>query len=349
MRINLLPIHAAFNELSNIQLKEWIENQKQNVVVKNYRFEDLKTLPSDHVFSKITGKMIFGGKNKKLLVTQKVAWAEEWLKRRDDKEPAAMRYLNLPIHLAFNKLSNCQLKEWIENQKQQLKKEDKKSSPLPEHDKQQQADRRKSGESLQVAGAGQQRSPGGDQDQGQQRLGAKKSREQQSSELKEFQDNFQLAGSKSPTSTTPRVSVKQGSQGGTPLPSPQPPGQDTSGAPPPDLAPATPSAGDQGSPAPSTGSLSDSVKKSTLNPNAKEFSLNPTAKEFTPRAPTSSRVNPTPPRPQTPNTPNSMTAMAAGIPQVGVQQSVTSSEIVTTVCRLSVRRGPTSCTTPSWG
>ena len=199
------------------------------------------------------------------------------------------------------------------------KKEDKKSSPLPEHDKQQQADRRKSGESLQVAGAGAgpQRSPGGDQDQGQQRLGAKKSREQQSSELKEFQDNFQLAGSKSPTSTTPRVSVKQGSQGGTPLPSPQPPGQDTSGAPPPDLAPATPSAGDQGSPAPSTGSLSDSVKKSTLNPNAKEFSLNPTAKEFTPRAPTSSRVNPTPPRPQTPNTPNSMTAMAAGIPQVG--------------------------------
>ena len=193
------------------------------------------------------------------------------------------------------------------------KKEDKKASPIPEQEKQ--VDRRKSGEGVMA-----QKSPGGHEDQ-TQRLG-KKSREQQSTEFKEFQENFQLAPahgpSKSPTSSTPRVSVKQSgaSQGSTPLPSPQPgSGQETpGGAPPTASSPATPGAADATS-TPNT-SGNDSVKKSTLNPNAKEFSLNPTAKEFTPRGPPSvSRVAPTPPRPQTPNTPNSMNAMA-GIPQV---------------------------------
>ena len=65
--------------------------------------------------------MIHGGDGKNLL-KHKVAWAEEWLKRRDDREPAAMRKNLLPIYAASNKLSNCQLKEWIENQKEQLKK-----------------------------------------------------------------------------------------------------------------------------------------------------------------------------------------------------------------------------------
>ena len=194
------------------------------------------------------------------------------------------------------------------------RKDDKKASPIPEQEKQ--VDRRKSGE-----GVMSQRSPGGGHEDPGQRLG-KKSREQQNTELKEFQDNFQLAAgpsqgpSKSPTSSTPRVSVKQSgaSQGSTPLPSPQPgAGQETpGGAPPPASSPAIPVAAET----PSTPNTStESVKKSTLNPNAKEFSLNPGAKEFTPRGPPS-RVAPTPPRPQTPNTPNSMNAMAAGIPQV---------------------------------
>ena len=189
------------------------------------------------------------------------------------------------------------------------KKDEKKASPVPEQEKQ--VDRRKSGEGVMA-----QKSPGGHEDQN--RLG-KKSREQQSTEFKEFQENFQLAPShgpsKSPSSSTPRVSVKQSSQGSTPLPSPQPgSGQETAGAPPPAASPATPSAAE--APAGSNDNISaPSASKSTLNPNAKEFSLNPTAKEFTPRGPPSaSRVAPTPPRPQTPNTPNGMTM--AGIPQV---------------------------------
>jgi len=83
------------------------------------------------------------------------------------------------------------------------KKDEKKASPVPDQEKQ--VDRRKSGEGVMA-----QKSPGGHEDQN--RLG-KKSREQQSTEFKEFQENFQLAPShgpsKSPSSSTPRVSVKQ--------------------------------------------------------------------------------------------------------------------------------------------
>ena len=191
------------------------------------------------------------------------------------------------------------------------KKEDKKVSPVPEMEK---AGGRK--EPGGRPSTGEQRSPGQDQDTGA-KMAVKKSREQQSNELKEFKDNFHLtasgpAGSKSPTNSTPRVSVKTGgSQGGTPLPSPQP-AHDTPVTPTPSSPPAAST--------PST----DSVKKSTLNPNAKEFSLNPSAKEFTPRAAPAGRVNPTPPRPQTPNTPNSMGAMAAqGLPQAFSQSYIT--------------------------
>ena len=90
-----ISIQDAFNQLSNEQLNEWINIYRKKVhkhqdnctqkeaVTTYYRFEDLKTLPSDHVFSKIKNKMIHGGDGKNL-VKQKVAWAEEWLKRRDD-------------------------------------------------------------------------------------------------------------------------------------------------------------------------------------------------------------------------------------------------------------------------
>ena len=194
------------------------------------------------------------------------------------------------------------------------KKEDKKVSPVPELEKS--GGRPSAGE--------QQRSPAAELEGGPAKLAAKKSREQQNNELKEFKDNFHLTAAgpgssssgstRSPTATTPRVSVKTGgSQGGTPLPSPQP-GQET---------PVTPTASSP--PAASTPST-DSVKKSTLNPNAKEFSLNPTAKEFTPRAAPTGRVAPTPPRPQTPNTPNSLGAgalAAQGLPQAFSQSYIT--------------------------
>lgn len=189
------------------------------------------------------------------------------------------------------------------------KKEEKKVSPVPELEKV--GGRKETGGR---PSTGEQRSPGQESDSGAK---LKKSREQQNNELKEFKDNFHLtaagpgSSSKSPTNTTPRVSVKTGgSQGGTPLPSPQP-GVETPVTPTPSSPPAasTPS--------------NDSVKKSTLNPNAKEFSLNPSAKEFTPRGAPTGRVNPTPPRPQTPNTPGSVGAMAQGLPQAFSQSYIT--------------------------
>jgi len=213
-------------------------------------------------------------------------------------------------------------------QSSQKEEREKKVSPLPEPDRSAEkppTDRRKSSEGVRAeppratepprAGDGARVPP---EDAGLPQRGERgvrkgeKSREQVNTELKDFNEKFNLANQTSPSQvTTPTVSVKTGgSVGGTPLPSPQPgtPAADTAG-------PTTPQPVSPGQPTtpvannsspPSQGSMSDSAKKSTLNPNAKEFSFNPTAKEFTPRGPSGARVAPTPPRPQTPSTPNSM-------------------------------------------
>lgn len=214
-------------------------------------------------------------------------------------------------------------------QSSQKEERDKKVSPLPEPDRSGEkppTDRRKSSEGVRAEPPRAVEAPrAGDvarsppEDPGLPQRGERgvrkgeKSREQVNTELKDFNEKFNLANQTSPTqTTTPTVSVKTGgSVGGTPLPSPQPgtPAADTAG-------PTTPQPVSPGQPTtpvannsspPSQGSMSDSAKKSTLNPNAKEFTLNPNVKEFTPRGP---RVAPTPPRPQTPSTPNSM-----GVPQ----------------------------------
>ena len=51
--------------------------------MKRYTFEDLETLPPDHVFSKITDKMMKCDGNTKS--QNKVRCAEEWLQRRGRK------------------------------------------------------------------------------------------------------------------------------------------------------------------------------------------------------------------------------------------------------------------------
>ena len=80
--------------------------------MKRYTFEDLETLPPDHVFSKITDKMMKCDGNTKS--QNKVRWAEEWLKRREDKMPSTIRISqNISIQDAFNQLSNEQLNKWI--------------------------------------------------------------------------------------------------------------------------------------------------------------------------------------------------------------------------------------------
>ena len=82
------------------------------VVMKRYTYEELKTLPPDHVFSKITNKMMKCVGNTRS--QNKVKWAEEWLKRREDKMPSTRRISqSISIQDAFNQLSNEQLNKWI--------------------------------------------------------------------------------------------------------------------------------------------------------------------------------------------------------------------------------------------
>jgi len=126
-------IQHAFNQLSNDQLKRWIQiyrdraNNKKSTVINQpkqndqkvpkvftYSFSGLKTLPRDHVFSADLNTLLKGKQNS----LTRILWAEEWIKRRADK-PKYDRSFNqaLSIAQAFNVLSNKQLRKWIAMQK----------------------------------------------------------------------------------------------------------------------------------------------------------------------------------------------------------------------------------------
>ena len=87
-----------------------------------YKFEDLRTLPPDHVFCDTINKMIEGTGPTKC--QNKVDWAEEWLKRRNDRITTVKKVnQSISIRDAFNKLSNGDLKKWIEIYKNKVDKQ----------------------------------------------------------------------------------------------------------------------------------------------------------------------------------------------------------------------------------
>ena len=87
-----------------------------------YKFENLKTLPPDHVFSDTINKMIEGTGPTKC--QNKVDWAELWLKRRNDRITKVKKVnQSISIRDAFNKLSNEDLKKWIKIYKNKVDKQ----------------------------------------------------------------------------------------------------------------------------------------------------------------------------------------------------------------------------------
>ena len=108
-----LSLKDALNLLSNSQLETWIQKLESKL---EYTFESLKTLPPAHVFTRdiILVFKSFGKDERRL---QKVQWSQEWIKRREDKSEFQNDLRGLNIQLAFNLLSNNQLKQWYSQYK----------------------------------------------------------------------------------------------------------------------------------------------------------------------------------------------------------------------------------------
>ena len=84
----------------------------------------LMNLSPDHEFTKEDLNDILKKPSKdlsveerKLKTSESVKWAKEWLKTRQDKPQYADYAVNMPLVDAFNKLSNLQLKMWIQHRR----------------------------------------------------------------------------------------------------------------------------------------------------------------------------------------------------------------------------------------
>jgi len=117
-----MGILEAFNQLSNQQLREWIDSLKvdgspsttinnniQPLSVKagGKKFNKLSKLPPNHVFKR--SDFSDGTKRNNNV---KVQWAEVWIQRRSDRPRPDI--VSMGILEAFNQLSNKQLREWID-------------------------------------------------------------------------------------------------------------------------------------------------------------------------------------------------------------------------------------------
>ena len=99
---------------------------KNDIEGINYTFENLKSLESEHIFSKNLNDVV---REK----SDMIKWTEEWMKYRKDKEKKKKPKLKkIDIQSAFNLLSNDQLKSWVQillvDDKEPKKKSVKSSS-----------------------------------------------------------------------------------------------------------------------------------------------------------------------------------------------------------------------------
>ena len=119
-----LSLVMALNNLSNAQLQMWIQHRSGQIENNVDKYERLMILSPDHEFTKEDLNAILKKPSKDLSVEERkiktsesVKWAKEWLKTRQDKPQYADYAVNMPLVDAFNKLSNLQLKMWIQHRR----------------------------------------------------------------------------------------------------------------------------------------------------------------------------------------------------------------------------------------
>ena len=85
---------------------------------------DLDKLPPDQWFTIFMIPVVFTSTgNASDLYQAKIDWTTKWLERREEKDDfdvstETKHFHNLPIHFAFNVLSNNQLQIWLDQMKQ---------------------------------------------------------------------------------------------------------------------------------------------------------------------------------------------------------------------------------------
>ena len=123
-------VYNGFNLLSNKQLHLWLDHQKlrkqdigdaeTDVPLSK---ENLLFLNKDHKFTKSMFPDVFkrsvpqeSQENGIARYKAKIEWTRIWLQQRQDKDDFAIETdsKHLPIHCAFNKLSNRQLQLWLD-------------------------------------------------------------------------------------------------------------------------------------------------------------------------------------------------------------------------------------------
>ena len=142
-----LGIKDAFNKLSNSQLQLWLNHQQTlsieesekettpspNNSTTHLKSADLNKLSPDQEFTELMFPPVFQrrGKRKEDATCQiirtkaNIEWTETWLRLRRDRDDASLNteskhFPEIPINLAFNILSNRQLRLWLNTQKQIL-------------------------------------------------------------------------------------------------------------------------------------------------------------------------------------------------------------------------------------
>ena len=109
------------NDLSE-KLEKLSITKTQKVQQNLSYIERMKLLNPDHIFEKQDFPEAFWNRNRsrKGKIRLRIQWAEAWLEIRNNKKPYSKFNDRMCILDAFNKLSNSQLKHWIEKERKKL-------------------------------------------------------------------------------------------------------------------------------------------------------------------------------------------------------------------------------------
>jgi hypothetical protein len=117
---------TSSDPLNNNMNIESLVKKVSNLSLENDKFGRLQNLSSDHIFCMedfnacFMGRNIYNSRNMTKKLKARIERGQVWLKIKEDRPMSACLNPNLPIHEAFNTLSNVQLENGVELQREKL-------------------------------------------------------------------------------------------------------------------------------------------------------------------------------------------------------------------------------------